>query len=95
MVRTVKRPLIFISVIWLAVWGYVGWRGYELTSDAQTFVNTLPPGAIIPQAIFTALDAGYSYMHKAVIWGAALPLCLLVFGWAVRPLLGKRSSPAD
>lgn len=84
MSQTMKRLLVVVSLIWFAVWAYVGWRGYTLTSDAYSYIDQLPPGTTVPQPVLTALEAGQAFSLHAVVWGAAVPVSLLLLGWIVR-----------
>jgi hypothetical protein len=93
MMGTLKRLLFVASAIWLAVWAFVGWRGYEQSSDAHRYIDMLPPGAKVPEAALTALAAGQSWIREAVIFGAALPLCLLLMAWIIRPAVKERFRP--
>lgn len=88
----VKRLLAVAGVTWLAIWGYVGWHGYTLTRNAHNFIDQLPPGATVPQPVLIALEAGQAYSLQAVIWGAVMPLFLLLVCWVVRPMLRRRSN---
>ena len=90
--QTVNRLLAVAGGSWLAVWGYVGWRGYTLTHEAHSFIDHLPAGATVPQPILTALEAGQAYSLQAVTWGAAVPLLLLLVSWVVRPMLRQRTN---
>jgi len=90
--RAMKRFLALAGVSWLALWGYVGWRGYTLTHDAHSYIGELPPGATVPEPVLTALEAGQAYSLQAVIWGAAAPLFLLLLGWVATPMLRRRSN---
>lgn len=87
-----KRLFIVISAIWLAGWAYVGWRGYALTSDAHSYIDLLPPAATVPEPVLEALEAGQSYTFNALVWGAGVPLCLLLVGWLVAGFR-RRSEP--
>jgi hypothetical protein len=89
--QTKRRFLIVVIVTWLAIWGYVGWRGHEMTNDAGSLIDALPPGAHVPDGVLIALEAGQSYTLNAVIWGAAVPLLLLVIGWVLKPYLRERN----
>ena len=93
--QAMKRLLAVAGVSWLAVWGYVGWRGYTLTREAHSYIDQLPPGGTVPQPVLTALEAGQAYSLQAVVWGAAVPLLLLLVGWIVRPMLLERGNVAD
>jgi len=92
MSQTLKRLLMVASISWLAVWAYVGWRGYTLYSDARNYIDQLPPGATVPQPILTAVEAGQAYSLQAVVWGAAVPLILLLLVWVAMPSLRKRKA---
>jgi hypothetical protein len=88
---TMKRILIVVSVIWFAIWAYVGWRGYSLMTDAYSSIDQMPPGSDMPPEVLAVLKAGQSYTLNAVIWGAAIPLCPLVILWIVGPSFKRRS----
>lgn len=95
MMGTLKRLLFVASAIWLASWAFVGWRGYEQTSDAHSYIDMLPPGATVPEPVLTALAAGQSWIREAVIFGATLPLCLLLIIWVIRPAVKERFRPSS
>lgn len=87
-----RRLLAVTTISWLAIWAYVGWRGYTLSSGAHSYIDQPPPGATVPHPVLTALEAGQSYSLQAVVWGVAVPLLLLLLVWVVRPSLRKRSN---
>jgi hypothetical protein len=89
MKRSLKRLLFVVSATWLAVWAYVGWRGYEQTRDAYSYIDMLPPGATVPNPVLIALQAGQSWTLNAVIWGAALPLCFCLVVWVFKPAVER------
>ena len=88
--QAIRRLIIIVVVTWLTIWGYVGWRGHEITSDAYKIIDVVRPDARIPDGVLAALEAGQSYTLNAVIWGAVVPLLVLVIGWVVYPLIRER-----
>jgi len=72
--RSIKRTAIVFAVPWFVVWGWVGWRGYEISHDATRAIDLQPPGAIIPPILLEALETGNRYLFNAVVVGALLPI---------------------
>jgi hypothetical protein len=88
--QSLRRLSILVAVTWLVIWGYVGWRGHEMTSEADKFIETVPPGARVPDGVLNALEAGQSYTLNAAIWGVAAPLLLCLIGWVLKPYIRER-----
>ena len=85
-----KRLFVVFGVAWFVIWGWIGWRGYEITTDVASFIRAIGPRSPVPQVILDAREAGQSYIRLAIIWGAAVPLSLLA-AWGVKLVVGKRS----
>jgi hypothetical protein len=85
--QSLRRLFILVAVTWLVIWGYVGWRGHDMTNEAHRFIDVVPPGARVPKGVLEALDAGQSYILNAAIWGAVVPLLLFLIGWVLKPYI--------
>lgn len=79
-----KRIAFIAALLWIAIWAYVAWRGLSLITDAKRFISLQPPGGLIPQEILSALEIGQSYVFRAVIFGAVVPVVLLIGCWVYR-----------
>jgi hypothetical protein len=88
--QSLRRPSILVAVTWVVIWGYVGWRGHDMTGEAHRFIDVVPPGARVPEGVLKVLEAGQSYTLNAAIWGAAVPLLLCLIGWVLKPYMRER-----
>ena len=77
--RGLKRIALVFAVSWCAIWGWVGWRGYEISSGATQVIDLQPPGAVISPILLEMLETGNRYLFDAVVVGALLPLGCSVF----------------
>ena len=89
---TIRRLLLLGSVAWFAFWGYVGWRGWDQTRDAEQFINSVKPGQPIPLAVLEALEAGQTHVRETVLFGALVPVVVLLVWWIIGPTLRERRS---
>lgn len=79
-----KRMAFIAALLWLATWAYVAWRGLSLINDAKRFIALQPPGGLIPREILSALETGQSFVLRAVLFGAAVPIALWIGYWIYR-----------
>ena len=63
-----------LGVPWSVIWGWVGWRGYEISHGARQIIDLQPPGAPLPPILLGALETGNRYLFDAVVVGGLLPI---------------------
>jgi hypothetical protein len=85
-----RRMAFVAAFLWVVIWVYVAWRGLSLIADAKRFISLQPPGGLIPQEILNALEIGQSYVLRAALFGAAVPIMLLIGYWIYRGFFRRR-----
>ena len=70
----VKRIILAIGIPWVFFWGFLAWRGYQMSQDAHHIIDLQPPGARIPLAALEALEGSNRHLFHAIAFGAGLPI---------------------
>lgn len=78
----VSRLIICASLVWLALWSLVAYRGFTLINDVHQFLRYLPAGKIVPSPVLASLERGQSYVARSFIFGFG-GFCILVLVYCV------------
>jgi len=68
----IQRTAMVLALSWCTIWGWVGWRGYEISHGASQAIDLHTPGATIPPILLEALETGNRYLFDAVVANALL-----------------------